>query len=195
MPAAQPVELRGPPRRVGCGIIEDRGAPARPVERIEIFRNGAAGLAQGRDVAAQCGDADPERLNQRKTKTFGERRQQQRAGAFQQPHHLGIRQRVVLDHRAAQAGTAFEHVNDVFGLPAALPDQHEMRRRGAEISGEPAPQIEQQQMIFARFDRPDIDKVRLLQRWRCMAGFMRQIKAERRDEDRRPAPGLVEMRQ
>ena len=101
----------------------------------------------------------------------------------------------MLDDRAAQAGAAFEHIDDVFGLPAALADQHEKRRRAAKVAGELAPQIEQQQMVFARLDRADIDKIRLLQRRRCVVWFLRQIKAERRDENRRTAPGLVEMRQ
>src|ERR1700736_5209869 len=71
-PAGQPLELRRASWRIGRRGIEDRRAPARPVERIEVFGDVAAGFAQGRDVAAQYRHADPEGLDQREPETLGE---------------------------------------------------------------------------------------------------------------------------
>ncbi len=99
--------------------------PARPIERIDKIRDRSAGLAQCRNVAAQGGNPELERLDQRKPETLGEGGQEQRARAGQEPHHFGIRHRIVLDDRAAQRRTALEHVDDVFGFPAALADQHQ----------------------------------------------------------------------
>ena len=48
--------------------------------------------------------------------------------------HLGVGHGVVLDDRAAQCRAAVEHVDDVFGLPAALADQHQARRRARRSS-------------------------------------------------------------
>ena len=91
----------------------------------------------------KAGTPSCKRLDHREPEPLGEGRQQQRARAAQQRRHCRVGQRVVLDDRTAQRRAAIEHVDDVFDLPAALPDQNQDRRPVAEIAAQPAPQIEQ----------------------------------------------------
>ncbi len=109
--------------------------PARSVERVEEFGHGAAGLAQRRDVAAQSRHPELQRLDHREPETFREGRQQQRARTAQQRHQRGVGQRVVLDDGVSQRRAAIEHVDDVFDLPTALPDQYQERGPIAKIAG------------------------------------------------------------
>ncbi len=100
----------------------------------------------------------------------------------------------MLDDGVAQCRAAIEQVDDVFDFPAALPDQDQDRGPVPEIAAQLAPQVEQQQVIFARLDRADIDEIRPADRRDAGLRGGRQIGAERRRQDRRRPAGAIEMR-
>ena len=136
----------------------NRGSPAasRTVERVEIFRHSAAGLAQCRDVAAQRRHAERKRLDQRKAEAFGEGRQQQRPRPPYQTRHLGV------GHRRSMTMPRRPESSMSTTFSVSQPRCPTSTSRGAALgfSGEPAPQIEQQQVVLARLDRADIDEIR-----------------------------------
>src|SRR5580693_4586877 len=76
-PARKATELGGAARRSRQRIIDDGAAPTEPVEGIEVLRHVAAILAQGGKVAAQDGNPEGQRLDQRKPEPFGKGWQQQ----------------------------------------------------------------------------------------------------------------------
>ena len=135
--------------------------PARTVERIEKFRHGAAGLAQGRDVAAQSRHPKLQRLDHREAEPFGEGRQQQRARAFAATRTIAASGNALCSMTVPRSAGQRSSMSTTFSV--SQPRCPTSTRTGAafpELAAEPAPQIEQQQVVLARLDRADIDEIR-----------------------------------
>src|SRR5262249_44954376 len=180
---------RGAARRRGRKAIVEYGFPqTKPVERIEILRDDTAIITQCGEIAAQNRNPKGQRFDQREPEPFGEGRQQQRLSTLDNAGCLDIRLIIAFENDAAQRRTAFKHVDRAFGFPAALPDQYEAGASIAELVPQLAPQIEQQQMVLARFDGPDAHKVRWLHRWRIGRYRGGQLDAERCDKYGRGPP-------
>src|SRR4051812_4338961 len=117
-PALESYDLRGTARRIGHRIVDQRAVPARPVERIEVLRNPAADLNEGRNVATQNRHAQRQRLDDRQTETLAEGWHQQRPGAFDQGAHLGIGYPAEFMNLPANTWAALQHVDDILVFPA-----------------------------------------------------------------------------
>lgn len=75
-----------------------------------------------------------------------------------------------------------------------MPDQHEARGRRSAFRSQSAPEIEQQQVVFARLDRADADEIGRLRQRRAVRRDLRRVDAERRDQHGGGMAAAVEVR-
>ena len=75
-----------------------------------------------------------------------------------------------------------------------MPDQHEAGRPRSALGGQSAPEIEQQQVVFARLDRADADEIGRLRQRRAVRRDLRRIDAEWRDQHGGGMAAAVEVR-
>ena len=68
-----------------------------------------------------------------------------------------------------------------------MPDQHEAGGPRSALHSQLAPEIEQQQVVFARLNRADADEIGCLWQRRAVRRDLRRVDAERRDSWRRVA--------
>ncbi len=172
-PIGDAPQLRLAARREVARIVENGGAPARAVERVEIFRDTLADLAKDRNVAGEHRNPEGQRFDQREAEAFGKGRQQQCPRVLKEAGGLAVGECRPFRHEPGQRRAAVEHVDRGLDFPAAPPDQQQ-GGRGVAVAGEIAPQIEQQQMVFARLDCPEAHKI----------GPLRQCRPGRRDRRR-----------
>jgi len=120
--------------------------------------------------------------------------QQQRARPFQQMRHLGVGDMAALEDEPTQHRAAVEHLDGVPGLPSTVADQHEARGLRSELRSELPPQIEQQQVVFARLDGADADEIGFIRRRRAIRRHFRQVDAKRRYQHDGGSAAPVEVR-
>src|SRR5215472_369044 len=193
-PGRQAMQLRGAAWRCRKRIIDNGGSPTDAVERVEILRNRPAILAQCREITADDGHPERQRLDERKPKPLGEGRKQKGLSSLDQARHLVVRQIAALDDDVAQRGAAFEHIDRVFGLPPPLSYQHQTGDSIAQFLGEVAPKVEQQQVVLARLDGTDAYEIGRIRLRRPSWHRRRQVDAKRRNEHRKSPTGTRKIR-
>ena len=135
---------------------------------------------------AMTGTPAAKRLHDRKAVAFREGGHEERARSEKQPlqarrPETGRPNDVTLQRRAS-----VEQIDDMLVLPSALADQEELGRRIAELGDEVAPDMQDEQMVLARLDRPAHDEIGVAPDRGCgtVVGRKDGVHGKRSDEDR-----------
>jgi hypothetical protein len=130
---------------------------------LEVVRDGAGEFAEDREVAGDDWDGVGEGFRDGEAETFGEGGEEEGLGVVEEGGHVPVGTAVDFVDAADEGGAAFEEVDGVFAFPTALSDEDEVRGMGvAGFEGELAPELEEEGVVFTRFDCTDHDEIGVL---------------------------------
>ena len=156
-------ELGAAQGAVGTGIVGNGGEPARAVEWLEVVGDGAGEFAEDGEVAGDDGDGVGEGFRNGKAEAFGKGGKQKGLRVVEKGGHVPVRTAVDFVDAAGEGGAALEEVDAVFAFPTALSDQDKVRGVGvAGFEGELAPELEEERVVFTRFNRTDHHEIGVL---------------------------------